>query len=123
VLTVSVNGAAVAVTGGSATVGNTTQVFLDAGAGNDVVLVDETNGAMPRALLAGGAGNDTLTGGASADSLAGGDGDDSLVGGDGTDSLDGGAGADTIVAIDGLVDTVYNDAADSRNLDGIDVLL
>lgn len=47
-------------------------------------------------LLFGGAGNDTLDGGADNDRMEGGDGNDVLTGGAGDDMLDGGAGVDTV---------------------------
>jgi Ca2+-binding RTX toxin-like protein len=62
-------------------------------------------------LIAGEAGNDTITGGAGDDVLSGGTGDDSIEGGDadaefaGNDTLSGGAGDDTLVG--GAEDDTY----------------
>ncbi|WP_028311502.1 calcium-binding protein [Derxia gummosa] len=76
---------------------------IDAGAGNDRVLV--SLGAGDRAGVGGGAGDDSLIGGASDDRLDGGSGDDrllgragadALAGGSGNDRLDGGAGNDSL---------------------------
>ena len=53
-----------------------------------------TGGAGPN-VLEGGAGNDTLSGGGGGDTLLGGAGDDRLTGGIGDDIIDGGAGNDT----------------------------
>ena len=65
-----VNGGAVSVDGGQATVANTAtiQVF---GQGGDDTISTESNGALPGAQLFGGAGNDTLTGGSGGDLLFG----------------------------------------------------
>ena len=66
-----VNGGAVAVQGGTPTVANTALIQGFGLAGNDILALDETNGALPRANLFGGSGNDTVTGGSGADSLFG----------------------------------------------------
>ena len=49
--------------GGTATVANTSLIQMFGLGGNDNLSLDETNGALPRANLFGGDGNDTLTGG------------------------------------------------------------
>jgi Ca2+-binding RTX toxin-like protein len=64
-------------------------------AGNDVIRLDETNGALPSAMLFGGDGDDTLIGGSAADQLFGQAGNDMLFGMGGDDFLFGGAGNDT----------------------------
>src|SRR6476469_9507987 len=66
-----VNGGAVSVTGGNPTVANTTLISVFGLVGNDVIALTEANGAMPRANLFGGAGNDVLTGGSGNDLLFG----------------------------------------------------
>jgi Ca2+-binding RTX toxin-like protein len=66
-----VNGGAVPVLGGTPTVANTSLLRVFGQGGNDVITINETNGAMPRANLFGGAGNDTLTGGSGNDMLFG----------------------------------------------------
>ena len=89
-----VNGGAVAIQGGTPTVANTTamQVFgLD---GNDTITLDEANGALPRAELFGGNGNDVAIGGSGADQLFGEAGNDTLLGKGGNDLLFGGDGND-----------------------------
>jgi Ca2+-binding RTX toxin-like protein len=100
-----VNGGAVSVLGGSPTVANTQSMSVFGLGGNDLIRLDETNGALPKAQLFGGAGNDTLIGGSGNDLLfgqAGNDvlmgqgGDDQLFGGDGSDTLTGGAGNDQV---------------------------
>ncbi len=68
-------------------------IEVDAGAGNDTVIVGKLD--IP-CLLLGGAGDDTLAGGSDADTLSGGAGDDVLNGNGGNDSLIGGAGNDTL---------------------------
>src|SRR4029453_6701581 len=66
-----VNGGAVNVTGGTATVANTALIQVFGQAGNDTITANEANRALPAANLFGGAGNDTLTGGTGADRLFG----------------------------------------------------
>src|SRR6187431_798504 len=85
-----VNGGAVPVVGGDATVANTTTISVFGLAGNDTISLDETNGTLPKAHIFGGAGNDVLTGGSAADRLFGQAGDDTLLGKDGNDLLFGG---------------------------------
>ncbi|HYI05927.1 MAG TPA: hypothetical protein VD858_13625, partial [Reyranella sp.] len=71
-----INGGAVTVTGGTPTVANTSLIQMFGQGGNDVITLNEANGALPRANLFGGAGNDTLTGGSGADMLFGQAGND-----------------------------------------------
>jgi len=92
----SANGGAVHISPDTATVANTDLIRVNAGDGNDVITLAETNGALPAAQIFGGDGNDTLTGGSSNDILSGQDGNDSLFGGGGNDSLSGGYGNDFI---------------------------
>jgi len=68
-------------------------------AGNDLVRIDETNGAFTTTIpttLDGGAGDDELLGGAGAVTLQGGPGRDKLIGGNGAELLLGGSGDDII---------------------------
>src|SRR5262245_16224575 len=53
-----VNNGAVAILGGTPTVANTAQITAFGLGGNDAITLNEANGALPRALLFGGAGND-----------------------------------------------------------------
>jgi hypothetical protein len=92
-----VNGGAIPIDGGQATVANTTEIQVTGQAGNDTITLDQSNGALPAAKLSGGAGNDMLTGGAGADQLFGDAGNDTLIGGKGNDQLFGGAGNDLFV--------------------------
>ena len=89
-----VNGGAVTIKMGTPTVANTSLISISGGAANDTISLNEVNGALPKANLFGGAGNDTLSGNAGRDHLYGHDGDDVLFGGDGIDTLDGGSGND-----------------------------
>uniref|UniRef100_UPI00260C08C0 calcium-binding protein n=2 Tax=unclassified Novosphingobium TaxID=2644732 RepID=UPI00260C08C0 len=57
---------------------------------------DRLTGSLNADTLDGGAGNDTLESGAGSDLLTGGSGDDVLIGASGADTLDGGAGFDTV---------------------------
>jgi Ca2+-binding RTX toxin-like protein len=67
--TILINGGAVPVLGGPATVANTAIIQVFGQGGNDTIALDEANGALPAAQLFGGAGNDTLTGGSGNDQL------------------------------------------------------
>jgi Ca2+-binding RTX toxin-like protein len=91
-----VNGGAVTIKGGTATVANTTLIQGFGLGGNDTITLDEANGALPKANLFGGAGNDVLTGGSGNDQLFGEAGDDTLLGKGGLDRLFGGAGNDSL---------------------------
>ena len=85
---------------------------LDLG-GNDTISLDETNGALPKANLFGGTGNDVLTGGSGADQLFGQDDNDTLLGKGGADFLFGGDGNDTLTGGDGD-DQVFGEAGNDR---------
>ena len=95
-----VNGGAIAVIGGTPTVANTTLVRVFGLGGDDVLTLSEVNGALPKATLFGGAGNDVLTGGSGADQLFGQGGNDTLLGKGGADQLFGGADNDTLTGGD-----------------------
>src|SRR4051794_11921492 len=88
------NNGLVPITGRTPTVANTAALLVLGGSGNDTISLDETNGALPRARLLGGDGNDVLTGGSGADVLLGQRGDDILRGMGGPDQLVGGDGND-----------------------------
>ena len=75
-----VNGGAITVVGGTPTVANTSLIQVFGQGGQDVVTLNEANGALPAAHLFGGAGNDTLTGGSGGDRLFGQTGNDTLLG-------------------------------------------
>ena len=98
--TILVNGGAVSVTGGTPTVANTALVQVVGQGGNDVITLNQSNGALPAAHLFGGADNDTLTGGAGGDQLFGQSGNDTLLGAGGFDLLFGGSENDTITGGD-----------------------
>ena len=108
-----VNGGAVAVQGGTPTVANTELIQVFGQAGNDVITLNESNGALPAANLFGGAGKDTLTGGSGGDMLFGQSGNDTLLGKGGNDFLFGGAGNDTLTGGDGD-DQVFGEAGNDR---------
>ena len=107
-----VNGGAVAVTGGSTTVSNTTLIRVLGLGGNDVLTIDDGNGPMPPANLFGGDGNDTLTGSGADDVLDGGPGDDILLGRGGNDILQGGPGNDTLNGGQGADQMIGGDGDD-----------
>ena len=108
-----VNGGAVAVTGGTPTVANTTLIQVFGQGGNDTITLNEANGALPRANLFGGAGNDTLTGGSGGDQLFGQAGNDTLLGKGGFDFLFGGSENDTLTGGD-ADDQVFGESGNDR---------
>lgn len=108
-----VNGGAVPVLGGTPTVANTATLQAFGQAGNDTIVVDEANGALPAAQLFGGDGNDVLTGGSANDMLFGGAGDDTLNGKGGNDLLVGDAGNDTLIGGAGN-DQLFGGAGNDR---------
>jgi Ca2+-binding RTX toxin-like protein len=108
-----INGGAVAVRGPVPTVANTNLISAFGLGGNDRIQLDEANGAMPPALLFGGAGNDVLIGGSGADQLDGESGNDTLLGKGGNDLLFGGADNDTLTGGDGD-DQVFGQSGDDR---------
>jgi Ca2+-binding RTX toxin-like protein len=111
--TILVNNGAVAVIGGTPTVANTALIQVFGQAGNDTITLNEGNGALPRANLFGGIGNDILTGGSGADLLFGQAGNDALLGRGGFDLLFGGSENDTLTGGDGD-DQVFGEAGNDR---------
>jgi Ca2+-binding RTX toxin-like protein len=95
-----VNSGAITVIGGTPTVANTALIRVFGQGGNDTITISEVNGALPAALLFGGAGNDVLTGGSGNDRLFGQGGNDTLLGKGGNDLLFGGADIDTVTGGD-----------------------
>jgi len=81
---------------GTPTVANTASISVFGLGGNDTIKLDEANGALPRANLFGGSGNDVLTGGSGNDQLFGEAGNDTLLGKGGADLLFGGDGDDVL---------------------------
>jgi Ca2+-binding RTX toxin-like protein len=108
-----VNNGAAPVLGGTPTVANTNQIAVLGLGGNDTITINETNGAMPRASLFGGTGNDVLTGGSGNDLLFGQADNDTLLGKGGNDQLFGGAGNDVLTGGDGD-DKMFGEAGDDR---------
>ena len=100
------------------------RVAVDAGAGDDIVRIDESNGVFTDSIpttIDGGDGNDTLVGGSGVETLLGGDGNDSIDGnrgndlavlgaGDDTFVWDPGDGSDTVEGEDGSDTMVFNGA-------------
>ena len=125
-----VNGGAVPIAGGTATVANTNLIEAFGQDGNDTIALDETNGALPAAELFGGNGNDTLTGGSGNDhacsarpaptSCSAGAGNDLLFGGDGKDILTGGPGDDQVFGQDGNDIMIWNPGDGSDTFEGGD---
>ena len=106
-----VNNGDVRVIGSTPTVANTRTIAVVGSGGNDTITLDEVNGALPRATLIGGTGDDTLTGGSGNDQLIGQAGDDTLLGKGGTDQLFGGADNDTLTGGD-ADDQAFGEAGD-----------
>jgi Ca2+-binding RTX toxin-like protein len=111
--TILVNGGAVPVIGGTPTVANTSGITAFGLGGNDVITLNEASGALPKASLFGGAGNDVLTGGSGNDLLFGQADNDTLLGKGGFDALFGGAGNDTLTGGD-ADDQMFGEAGDDR---------
>ena len=107
------NGGAGKILGGTPTVANTAAITVFGLDGNDVITLNEANGALVKASLFGGAGNDVLTGGSAGDQLFGESGNDTLLGKGGNDLLFGGAGNDTLNGGDGN-DQMFGEAGNDR---------
>jgi len=95
-----VNNGAVQIKGGTPTVGNTELIQVFGLGGNDTITMDEANGALPRANLFGGFGNDIIRGGSGGDMLFGQSGNDNLQGRGGVDFLFGGSEDDILTGGD-----------------------
>ena len=78
--------------------------------------------ATQAVVLAGNAGNDTLTGGSGNDYLYGGAGNDTLIGNGGNDTLVGGTGADTLTGGAGNDTFVLSNAAITNGAGNIDII-
>ena len=79
---------------------NIARIVVDGRSGNDLIRIDDSNGAVQGTtptILAGGDGRDTLAGGSGAETLLGGRGNDSIDGNGGTDTGLLGPGDDTFV--------------------------
>jgi len=108
-----VNGGAVAITGGTPTVANTSTMQIFGQAGNDNLALNEANGALPAANIFGGDGNDVITGGSGNDLLFGQAGNDTILGRGGNDLLFGGDDNDTLTGGDSD-DQVFGESGDDR---------
>jgi Ca2+-binding RTX toxin-like protein len=108
-----VNGGAVQVKGGSPTVANTAQITVFGLGGNDRLELNEASGALPRSVMQGGEGNDTLIGGAGNDQLIGQSGNDNLQGKGGIDLLFGGQDNDLLTGGDSD-DQVFGESGNDR---------
>ncbi len=111
--TILVNGGAVAVVGGTPSVANTGLIQVFGLGGHDTISLNEANGALPRANLFGGAGDDTLIGGSGGDLLFGQSGNDNLQGRGGFDFLFGGADDDVLTGGDDD-DQVFGEGGNDR---------
>ncbi len=111
--TILVNGGAVQTSGARPRWPTPAQIQAFGQGGDDIITLNETNGALPRANLFGGAGNDVLTGGSGGDQLFGQEGNDTLLGKGGFDLLFGGAGNDTLTGGD-ADDQMFGQGGDDR---------
>jgi Ca2+-binding RTX toxin-like protein len=107
------------------------EISVEAGYGDDLVRIDETNGMFTdkiRTTLDGGPGDDSLSGGSGAETLVGGDGNDRIDGnkgndlafmgaGDDTFVWDPGDGSDTVEGQDGSDTLLFNGAAAAEHVD------
>lgn len=106
-------------------------IFVEAGNGDDVIRIDESNGVFTDTevtTIDGGKGDDTLLGGSGAETLIGGDGNDTIDGnrgddvalmgaGDDTFIWDPGDGSDTVEGEAGADRMIFNGANASENID------
>jgi predicted lipoprotein with Yx(FWY)xxD motif/Ca2+-binding RTX toxin-like protein len=102
------------------------KIAVDAGAGDDMVRIDEINGAFTDSIpttISGGDGNDSLSGGSGAETLLGGPGNDSIDGNKGNDLALLGAGDDVFVWDPGDGSDVVEgqDGADTMRFNGANV--
>jgi Ca2+-binding RTX toxin-like protein len=131
-----VNDGAVTIAGGTPTVANTSLIEFFGRDGSDTLALDETNGALPRANMFGGAGADSLGGGSGADMLFGQAGDDFADGnrgndqaflgagddvfqwdpGDGSDVVEGEAGTDTLLFNGSGADEMFDVSANGERV-------
>ncbi len=107
------------------------KIAVDARAGDDLVRIDESNGAFTDSIptrIDGGDGNDTIAGGKGVETLVGGNGNDSIDGnggndlalmgaGDDTFVWDPGDGSDTVEGQSGTDTMVFNGAAVAEQVD------
>jgi hypothetical protein len=103
-----------------------TKITVAAGAGDDLVRIDERNGVFSDSIpttIGGGQGNDNLAGGSGAETLLGGDGNDTIDGNGGNDLALLGAGDDTFVwdPGDGSDSLEGQDGTDTMVFNGADV--
>jgi Ca2+-binding RTX toxin-like protein len=108
-----VNGGAVLIRGGTPTVANTALIQVFGQGGHDTITLDESSGALPKANLFGGTGNDTITGGSGGDMLFGQSGNDTLLGKGGFDFLFGGSENDVLTGGD-ADDQVFGESGNDR---------
>ena len=119
-----VNGGAVPVIGGTPTVANVSLINMFGLDGNDNLSLNESNGALPKAFIFGGNGNDVLTGGSGADMLFGQSGNDVLLGKGSNDLLFGGGDNDVLTGGTGD-DQAFGESGNDRMIwnpgDGTDL--
>lgn len=111
--TLRINDGALAIKMGTPTVANTRLIQVFGLGGDDAITLNETNGALPRANMFGGTGNDTLTGGSGRDQLFGQSGNDVLLGRGNSDRLLGGSDNDVLTGGD-ADDLAFGESGNDR---------
>ncbi len=91
---------------------NVTSIDVNAGAGDDLVRIDEANGVFTDSIPT------TIDGGSGDDNLVGASGAETINGGGGDDSVDAGRGNDTVVLGNGDDSFVWNPGEGSDTVDG-----
>jgi Ca2+-binding RTX toxin-like protein len=88
------------------------QIVVNAGAGNDIVRIDQANGGFTDAEIT------TIRGGDGRDTLVGGVGAETFVGGDANDFVDANNGSDTVLLGPGADMFVWDPGDDSDTVNG-----
>jgi Ca2+-binding RTX toxin-like protein len=106
--------------------GRVAKIVVDARSGDDLVRIDESNGAFTDTIpttIDGGDGNDTIAGGKGVETLLGGNGNDSIDGNGGNDLALLGAGNDTFIwdPGDGSDTIEGQDGTDTMRFNGANV--
>ncbi len=117
--TLFVNGGAVPIHWGPATIYNTALIRMRGLAGADELRLDEANGPLPAAELFGGEGIDQMFGGSAEDFLDGDQGADVMFGGDGDDTFiwEPGEGSDVIEGQGGNDTMLFIGSNGAENID------
>ena len=94
-------------------IGAFSSIVISGDRGDDVIALDEVNGAIPAATINGGDGEDVLIGGSGNDVIYGEADNDTILGKGGVDSINGGTGNDVLTGGD-ADDLVFGESGDDR---------